>query len=169
MPAALEEGRKVVIHPGAGRLFKQWGPENFARLADILSDDYGIFVVAGPGEKALLDELVGHMKTAPSAASTGLSVYEFAALCELCDVFIGNDSGPMHIASAKTFTVGIFGPTWPEFIGPWTDRKLEIFDRPDLGCRPCMVTSCSNTEIMACLRSTRPEDVARRVKEALDG
>lgn len=168
MSEAFEEGKKkIVIHPGAGRKLKQWGAKNFARLADILSEDYRVFVVAGPNEKGLLDELVVHMKTVPAGSSAGLTVFEFAALCELCDMFVGNDSGPMHIASAKTFTVGIFGPTWPEFIGPWTDRKLEIFDRPDLGCRPCMVTRCDNPEFWACLKSTTPEDVARKILKAM--
>jgi len=167
MPEAFGDGKKVVIHPGAGRELKQWGAGNFARLADMLSTDCKVFVVAGPTEKSLLNDLVGRMGTKPAGASSGLTVYEFAALCELCDMFIGNDSGPMHIASAKTFTVGIFGPTWPEFIGPWTERKLEIFDRPDLKCRPCMVTRCHNPEFWACLKSTSPEDVARKVREVL--
>lgn len=168
MPSAFEgEKKKVVIHPGAGRELKQWGAGNFARLADMLSEDCGVFVLAGPNETSLLDEVLGHMKTRPAGSSASLSVYEFAALCELCDMFIGNDSGPMHIASAETFTVGIFGPTWPKFIGPWTDRKLEIFDRPDIDCRPCMVTSCHNPDFWACLRSTRAEDVARRVRDIL--
>jgi ADP-heptose:LPS heptosyltransferase len=170
MPGAFAEGRKrVVIHPGAGRELKQWGAGNFARLADMLSGDCGVFVVTGPSEKPLLDDLVGRMRSKPAGASSDLTVHEFAALCELCDMFIGNDSGPMHIASAKTFTVGIFGPTDPDFIGPWCDDKLVFHDSSAYPCKPCMQLRCEHPRFMACLNAISPENVAEEVGKALAG
>lgn len=106
------------------------------------------------------------MKTTPEVFSSKLNLYEFAALCELSDVFIGNDSGPIHIASAKTFTVGIYGPNIPEIVSPWTDRKL-IFDCGPLPCRPCKQDRCINAEFKACLKSITPETVIERIREAL--
>ncbi|MDP2278048.1 MAG: glycosyltransferase family 9 protein, partial [Nitrospirota bacterium] len=148
--------KKVIVHPGSRNALRQWGTEKFAYLCDALSEKCRIFLVSGPAEDAILNEVRKYMKTEPEICSSELNLYEFAALCELSDMFIGNDSGPIHIASAKTFTVGIYGPTLPEFVSPWTDRKL-IFDCGSLPCRPCRQDKCLNAEFKACLKMIRPE------------
>ena len=158
--------KKVIVHPGARNALRQWGAENFALLCDALSDICKIFLVAGPSEGDVLNNVVRFMKKQPEICSNELNLYEFAALCELSDMFIGNDSGPIHIASAKTFTVGIYGPTIPEFVSPWTDRKL-IFDCGPLPCRPCEQDKCLNTEFKACLESIKPEAVIEKIMETL--
>jgi ADP-heptose:LPS heptosyltransferase len=169
MPSVFDESekKKVLIHPGARNSLRQWGAEKFAYLADTLSDVCRIFLVAGPGEGAILEKICGYMKTEPEVCSRELNLYEFAALCELSDMFIGNDSAPIHIASAKTFTVGIYGPTLPEIISPWTKRKLTFFDSTPLPCRPCRQEGCSNVEFKACIERIKPEEVVSRVREVL--
>jgi ADP-heptose:LPS heptosyltransferase len=159
--------KKVIIHPGARNALRQWGPENFAYLCNALSDTYRTFLIAGPGEGAILKEVLRYMKIQPEIYLNNLSLYEFAALCELCDIFIGNDSGPIHIASAKTFTIGIYGPTLPELAGPWTQKKL-IFDPGPLPCRPCRQDRCSNIEFKACISRIKPEEVVEKIKEFLN-
>lgn len=158
--------KKVIVHPGARNSLRQWGAERFALLCDALAEKCRIFLVAGPPESGILNEVAGSMKTQPEICSSELNLYELAALCELSDMFIGNDSGPIHIASAKTFTVGIYGPTIPEFVSPWTDRKL-IFDCGSLPCRPCRQDKCLNAEFKACLKMIRPEAVIEKIMETL--
>jgi len=167
-PSAFDEtGKKrVTIHPGSRGPLRQWGAENFARLADAISDEARIFLVGGPGEGPILEEISSRMKSRPEICTDKLSLYEFAALCELSDMFIGNDSGPIHIASAKTFVVGIFGPTKPELAGPWTEKKL-IINGKDLPCRPCRQEGCEHEEFRACIESIDADEVIEKVRDAL--
>lgn len=159
--------KKVIIHPGARNHLRQWGAKKFAYLCDALSDTCRLFLVAGPDEGTILNEVLNSTKNRPEICSNNLSLYEFAALCELSDIFIGNDSGPIHIASAKTFTVGIYGPTLPELASPWTKKKLIFFDKKPLPCRPCRQEICDNIKFKACLEGIRPEDVLEKIRGLL--
>lgn len=168
-PAALvreKDKKKVLIHPGARNRLRQWGPENYAALCDALAADCRIFLVAGPGEEEILRQVVALMTTRPELVIPEASLREFAALCELSDLFIGNDSGPIHIAAAKTFTVGIYGPTLPRLISPWTPRKL-ILAGNNPPCRPCRQERCENSEYNACLKGVKVAEVISKVREAL--
>lgn len=158
--------KKLLIHPGARNRLRQWGPERYAALADALAADCRIFLVAGPGEGEILRQIAGFMSARPELVIPEVNLRELAALCELSDLFIGNDSGPIHIAAAKTFTVGIYGPTLPRIISPWTPRKL-IFEGNNPPCRPCRQERCENSEYNACLRGVAVEEVIARIRETL--
>jgi len=160
-------GRKrIIIHPGARTFLRQWGIDNFSYLIDALSKNYRIFLVSGPDEKALLNELYNSLRIKPEICTNQLNLYEFAALCEMSDMFIGNDSGPIHIAAAKTFTVGIYGPNISYRVSPWTDRKF-IFEDNSLLCRPCKQDKCINEQLKKCMSNIRPYDVAKKVEQLL--
>jgi ADP-heptose:LPS heptosyltransferase len=169
LPSLLQDDqrKKVVLHIGARTPLRQWGTGRFARLCDLLTHDYRVFLTAGPGEQQMLDEVLAQMQTRPEFCSSHLGLEEFAALCELSDIFVGNDSGPIHIASAKTFVVGIYGPTNNELAGPWTNNKV-IFEVDSLECRPCTQEGCSNQAFKACLNLIIPEEVAAKVREVLE-
>jgi len=165
----VDDGRKkIVVHAGARSELRQWGAENFAALCDALSDTSRIFLVAGPGEKPVIKKIISNMTTTPEICTNDLTLFECAALCELSDMFIGNDSGPVHIASAKTFCVCIYGPTLPDKIHPWTQRRLTI-DPGNMPCHPCRQDKCANPEYKACMKKTKPEIVAEKVREVLNG
>ncbi|MDZ4164564.1 MAG: glycosyltransferase family 9 protein [Smithellaceae bacterium] len=161
-----EDKKKVLIHPGARNRLRQWGPEKYAALCDALAADCRIFLVAGPGEGDILRELVGFMRTEPEIVAPKVDLCELAALCELSDLFIGNDSGPIHVAAAKTFTVGIYGPTLPQLISPWTKRKL-LIEGPALPCRPCRQEVCENQEYNACIMAITTDEVIGKVRKIL--
>ena len=73
------------------------------------------------------------------AGQTTLS--QLAEVLKRCDLFIGNDSGPMHLAAAVgTRTIGLYGPTDPERFGPVGSHSQTIRRKPD--CPPCMATFC---------------------------
>lgn len=163
-----ETGKKrIVVHPGARGSLRQWAPENFAYLCDELSDVARIFLISGPGEGPILEKIISHMKTRPEICTDSLDLFECAALCGISDMFIGNDSGPIHIASAKTFCVGIYGPTLPDIIYPWTEKRL-IIDPGALHCRPCKQEKCLNAEFQACLVRIKPAEVLAKVRQVLD-
>ena len=169
-PSLASEDRrpKIVVHPGARNSLRQWGADNFASLCDALSDRGRIILVAGPDEGDVLDAVAKRMKSRPEFRAHTLTLFELAALCELADIYIGNDTGPLHIASAKTFVVGLYGPTLSKLAGPWTENKL-IFESPPLYCRPCRQEECVNEEFKACLNTITPQRVAEKVGDFLSG
>ncbi len=117
----LGEGGRTfaAIHPG-GRGAKQWGTANFSALIDRIDTDMNLPVVciAGPGE----DELVGKIRTISAtgfAVLEGVDVGDMAAVIERCSLFISNDTGPMHVASALNRpTIGIFTSSNFRHYGP---------------------------------------------------
>ncbi len=161
-------GRKaVVVHPGARGPLRQWGVENFAEVINALSGRYKIFLIGGPGEEDIVKGVMQRLKSPPDIASTDLGLMEFATLCSKSDLFIGNDSAPIHIAAASgLFVIGIYGPTVSKYCGPWTDRKF-LFDMSDAPCRPCMQDACTCAEFKACLKDIRPADVAGKAENIL--
>lgn len=159
--------KTVLIHPGARIPLRQWGVGNFAKLGDLLTEHYRVILVAGPEESHILTDICSKMSSQPYMCIHSLNLEEFVALCEFSDLFIGNDSGPIHIAATKTFTIGIYGPNTDEISGPWTQRKY-IFENASLPCRPCQQAGCNHQIFKFCLESIRPKDVASKVFDILD-
>jgi heptosyltransferase-2 len=130
---------KVAIHPGARTKLRQWRPERFAQIASRLRDRYqaAIILVGGPGEDVLLEAVERHMRFGASFKSTGLSLLELGALLSRCQLFIGNDSAPGHIAAAVNCpTLSLFGPTFPHMWKPLNPKGDVLFKNvPCCGCR----------------------------------
>jgi len=113
----------AVLHPGAARPEKTWGEERFATLARALAARGVAPVVSwGPGEAARADRLAA---LAPETRRPPL--LDFAGLARLCArarLFVGGDTGPLHLADAVgTPNVALFGPTDPESNGPYRYRE----------------------------------------------
>ena len=125
------------IHPGGGWLYKLWDAERFAALADRISEKYGakVLVFAGPDEASLQDQVMNSMKSSPIPVKD-VGLRETAALIQKCDLYIGNDTGPMHIAAAVgTQVVAIFGPTDAGRSGPYGHEHVVIAE--EVECSPC--------------------------------
>lgn len=131
----------VAIHPG-GRFFslKRWPIEKFTLLVSKL-DRRGVPVVFVGGENDcdLAERVIDNAHTyyhRPLNFCGRLSVKETAALLESCSLFVGNDSGPMHIAAAVgTPVVGLFGPTSEVNFHPYCSEYRIV--AADMECRPC--------------------------------
>jgi len=103
---------RVLVHPGSRSPFRIWPAERFAAVCDRLQDELGalVFLVAGPGEQALVRAIRGHAQSHLVALSQRFSVGQFAALLAEFDVMLCHDSGPMHVAaSVGTPVVALFG------------------------------------------------------------
>jgi len=159
-----DKRKRIVVHPGARVSLRQWGADRYAKLCDLLSGRYIVSLVTGPDEAGLLAEVLALVEVPPSFFSSSLSLEEFAALCGAADAFVGNDSGPIHMAAPNTFVVGLYGPNTDALAGPWTGRKF-IFEVKDLPCRPCDQSRCVNPEFKACLRRVSAEAVAGKIQE----
>ena len=161
------ERKTVVVHPGSRLPLRQWGADNFAKVIDGLSGSYRIILAGGPADREIVDEVAKRLKRPPDAVTTDTTLVEFAALCSLTDIFIGNDSAPIHIAAgAGAFVVGIYGPTIAAHCGPWTDKKL-IFDDETVPCKLCRQERCTGEDFKACFKEITPEVVLKKLSEVL--
>lgn len=162
-----ETGPIVAFHPGSPVKLKRWAPFNFAELGDKLWEELGarILLVGSKSELDISREIISMMRHKPVDLTGRTDLPTLAGVLERCDLFIGNDSGPMHIAAALGIKViGIFGPSSPERFGPYGKGCLTI--RAKLDCPPCMSERCPfHTE--GCVNEVKVEDVFRAARDFL--
>jgi len=162
-----KDKKTILVHPGSRKELRQWGPERFAEVINAVAEDCRIFLIGGPNEGNVVRKIEERLKRPPEIVSNDLSLMEFAALCKFADLFVGNDSAPIHIAAAAgMFVVGIYGPTLSSYCGPWTDRKA-LFDLSALPCRMCDQERCIHEEEQACMKEVTPSMVTEKIREVL--
>jgi heptosyltransferase II len=165
------------LNPGATYgSAKRWFPERFADVANwFISDTGGSIVLFGSrSEVDITDEiykkLIPEFRTSHSLLSLAgkTSLRELISLISDCDVFLTNDSGPLHLAYAvRTSLVAIFGSTDPLLTGPppgYAYRSAVI--KPDLSCSPCFERTCKNKD-MRCMYAIAPDEVYYGIKNVL--
>jgi len=155
----------VVLHIGAGNVFRDWGADNEAALASHLLKIPGIFVavIGGRADQVREEEMRRRLSSPRFLPLAGrLSLIETAELIARASLFIGPDSGPMHLAaSTNTPIVGYYGPTSPDVFGPWRpglDPARTVLLQKTLACRPCRQHDCVTSDYR-CLRTISPDDV----------
>jgi len=116
----------LALGPAANWPAKQWQIEKFASLAQRLTAPDGplpgakVLVVAAPHERDQIQPLFETLPAAQIVDAIGHDLLTVAACLKKCRLFIGNDSGLMHIAAAVgTPTLGLFGPGYEKMYGPW--------------------------------------------------
>jgi ADP-heptose:LPS heptosyltransferase len=170
MEAALAPGRvPVALHPGSsdGTPYKRWGSAAFGALARALHERQGIpcVVVFGPGrdDPRLAREVVEASLGAARLAPPTPSLRDLAALLASCRLYVGGDSGPLHVASlVGTPVVQLLGPTDPLENKPYPGTPSASV-RVGLGCSPCR-RGCAEA---ACMRLIEPEVVLRAAFDLL--
>jgi heptosyltransferase-1 len=116
----------AVLNPGAGWGAKRWPAERYGEVARELSSD-GLCPIInyGPGEEALSEEVM--RASGDTAKPMKLSISDLIALMRGAELFIGGDTGPMHLAAAlRVPVVAIFGPTNPARNGPYGTRNIVL-------------------------------------------
>lgn len=160
--------RFIAVHPGARLPYRDWGIDNYLELAEHLEHRHDLPVV-------LVTE---HHGNAPVPTSrrvmSGLSPKGLACLLSMATLFVGNNSGPMHIAAAMgTPCVVIQGPTSANWEIFWDDVPHRIVKASHPACAPCERLSfipgeCCNREYPhACMNGVSVETVAGHVLEVL--
>jgi heptosyltransferase III len=137
----------VILQPGARYWFKAWPPERFAELADRLASQYGCQVlIGGTRQEGDLAQQIRQMaKSLPIVMAGRTTVRQFASIAKRSALFVGNDSGAMHIASAVgTPVVALFGPSSPREWRPH-GGPVEILYK-DLDCGRCSNSTCTRGE-----------------------
>jgi predicted lipopolysaccharide heptosyltransferase III len=149
----------VILQPGARYWFKAWPPERFAELADHLTSQYGCQVLIGGSEQDLdLAQQIRQMtKCSPVIMAGRTTIKQFAAVANKAALFVGSDSGAMHIASAVGApVVALFGPSNPR---EWTPRggPVEVLYK-ESDCRTCVHPTCTRGE-ENCMRLITVQEV----------
>jgi predicted lipopolysaccharide heptosyltransferase III len=137
----------VMLQPGARYWFKAWPPERFAELADRLTSQYGCQVLIGGSDQDIdLAQQIRQMaKSKPIIMAGRTTIKQFAAIAKKSALFIGSDSGAMHIATAvDTPVVALFGPSDPREWGPRGGPAEVIYKGVD--CRACFHPTCQRGE-----------------------
>jgi lipopolysaccharide heptosyltransferase I len=149
----------LALHPGAGWATKQWDTSRYAALGERLVRETGarLLLTWGPGDEARVEALRGTLR-APAELLPPTSVRELAAILGRCQLFIGGDTGPLHLAAAQRVpTVALFGPTTPERNGPYGPLGRVVHH--ELPCSHCYKGVCPGYGTR-CLTSMTVEEVA---------
>ncbi|MEY2414442.1 MAG: heptosyltransferase, partial [Acidobacteriaceae bacterium] len=119
-------GRFILLTPGAGWGAKQWPPERYAEVATALAKDGFVSVINfGPSEESLARAVESASRGDATAVTT--SIPELIALTRRASLFIGGDTGPLHLAAALHISVvAIFGPTNPARNGPFGTTSIVL-------------------------------------------
>jgi lipopolysaccharide heptosyltransferase II len=161
----------IVVHVSAGNPFRRWPEPAFTELVTALaaaSPERRLILSSGPSDREAAGRIVREARRA-LGPDRGARVLEFGdfdlaelrALVTRSRVFIGGDTGPLHVAATtRTPIVGLYGPTLPERSAPWRDRSIpaEAVDIAGLPCRPCEQRVCEPGDFR-CLTTVKPADV----------
>jgi lipopolysaccharide heptosyltransferase II len=163
--SGLSDRRSVIaIHPGVGSPIRRWPLEYFARLADNFCNrnDATVLIFTGKDEEKLVENIMANITRKESIFSMAgkVSLDGFLYALKKCDLFIGNNSGPIHMAaSIGVPALGIYAGTSHVFEwGPVGLQAAAIYR--NMPCSPCYFTSTDQCPYdMACLKKIYPEQV----------
>lgn len=172
--------RLIVIHVSAGNPFRRWPLASFASVVATLARDddrHRVIVTAGPSERDAAAQVIDSARASLGQPLSHrvlhcgeFSLTELRVLVERAALYIGGDSGPMHIAStSRVPMVSLYGPTLPARSEPWRNPiwPAEAVDVPNLSCRPCDQRVCLPGDFR-CLTSISPEAVVAAGRRALE-
>ncbi len=158
----------VVIHPGGGHnpgmtlSAKRWPPPRFAALADRLIEEGGarVILIGGAADGDLAQAIKRAMRHTPLDLTGQLTWGQTGALLARGDLFIGHDTGAMHLAvAAGAPVVAIFGPSTPEMYGPYSPHSVTLW--PQVDCNPCFLRGRWNEACrhFKCIEAVTVEEV----------
>jgi len=156
----------IAIHAGTSlkTLYKRWSPDQYSQLADRLIQELKATVIFtwGPREVEWVEGIRKKMKEPSVLSPPTESLTQLGEVFRQCDLYIGGDTGPMHIASlVGTPVVVIYGPTDPKVNEPFGLHQKVM---KEVGCNPCRNRSCQE---LSCLKAVTVEDVFKAAKEIL--
>ena len=159
----------IVMHVSAGNPVRRWPLDHFvtvARELTVRDATRRIVVTSGPSERDAARSVVEQS----GALQVGeFSLPELRALVDRAALYIGGDSGPLHIAAASAVPiVALFGPTLPERSAPWRDPRYRsiAIDAGALDCRPCDQRVCAPGDFR-CLTMISAEQVVEAAEKLL--
>ncbi|MFH0826220.1 MAG: glycosyltransferase family 9 protein, partial [Pseudomonadota bacterium] len=161
-----ENERFVYANPAARWESKFWTVEAWARFVDLVTARSGCATVFGgsPDDVPYIDCITERTSGRAVTAAGRLGLGESTALLEAAHVYVGVDSGPMHIAAfTGTRVIALFGPTDPAKVGPYGCGQV-VVRREALTCLGCRKRSCADR---VCLEGLAADQVAEEAVRTL--
>lgn len=172
--------RLVLLHVSAGNPFRRWPEEAFADVAAGLvlnAPDRRVLLTAGPSDRDAVRRVLAAARARAGDGADRIldaeafSLADLRAVLDRSALYIGGDSGPLHIAATSNVPiVGLYGPTLPARSAPWRSANLTTVsvDAGDLPCRPCDQRVCAPGDFR-CLTSIDAGAVLRAAERILEG
>ena len=168
----IVESKPVIgINPGSVWPTKRWSAEGFARLIELLRQnlDCQVLLFGGPDDAAVVRDVLDRGGGVAISLVGEMSLCELPAAIRRCQVFVTNDSGPMHVAVAEHVpTVATFCATTPALgFYPYTSHAIVV--EKNLSCRPCTSHGGRRCPLgtEACIQLIEPESVFKAVEKLL--
>lgn len=177
-PMRQKSTRRVYMHIGSGSELRRWPRANFTGVCSRLLEwdpSITVYLIGSKGDSAeaelirngfyvdgFSDRVVNHCGAQP--------LDELASTLSGGDLYIGFDSGPMHIAAASGIPiVALMGPQSPQLFRPWTRRPAKVIYK-DFYCSPCWQFSCLHSDggAGACVLAIKPDEVFDEAKAVLE-
>lgn len=171
--------RVIVVHVSASSPFRRWPADSFAETVAALAAsgrDRRVIVTAGPSEANAAERIIadargrlGDSRAERVVRCGEFSLAELRALVDRAALYIGGDSGPLHVAATSSAPiVGLYGPTLPIRSRPWRAAELatEEVDAGPLPCRPCDQRVCAPGDFR-CLMRIEPAQVIAAAERLL--
>lgn len=159
--------KMIGIHPGGGWISRRWAAYKYSMLAKKLKDELGADIVlvggreGGSSERGLNEEIIADAGTEICDMTGKFTLKELCAFFKMCRAFVGNEAGPMHIATAlNTPAVAILGPTNAKRTGPFRGKTKVI--QHQVSCQPCRNRNCKD---VLCMKDITVAEVFGAVKE----
>jgi lipopolysaccharide heptosyltransferase II len=157
----------VGIHPGGGWISRRWGSSKYAQLSKRLKNELHVDIVlvggkeGGSSEKGLNEEIISESSMHITNMTGKFTLKELCAFLKMCKVFVGNEAGPIHIATALNVpSVAILGPTDANRTGPYKGNTIILQHKID--CQPCRNRNCANPK---CMQTVSVDEVFGEVKK----
>jgi ADP-heptose:LPS heptosyltransferase len=163
------ESKPVILHPGSGGSSRDWPPEYFSNLADLIHHHLEAQVIlTGAAEEAdLINGILQKATTKPLSLCGRLTIIELAVLCQRAAVFVSNSTGPLHLAVMVGAPVVAFYPPIqacrPERWGPY-GRLADVLMSQQTECRRCHK---SNSRVCDCMRAISVPTALQKIREKL--
>jgi heptosyltransferase II len=170
--AGIDLNRNVIgVNAGSVWATKRWSPDLFAALIRRLKQDVncGIVLFGSPEDVDTVTTIQALCRVDVVNWCGKTALHDLPSAISACDLFITNDSGPMHIAVAcKVPVVAIFCATTPSLgFYPYSSRAVVV--EKELSCRPCSSHGGRRCPLGTedCIKLVRPEDVLKAVRQVL--
>jgi len=156
----------IVLHPGSVLETKRWNARRFGEVArNLAARGFTIVVTAGPGEESFAGEVATALDR--TVILLGLTIPELAELIRGARMYIGNDSGPTHLAAAVgTPAVAVWGSSDSRRWRPWSNQH-RVVQNP-FECNPCPGYRCLVADTPLCIESVTVEQVNAAVDQLLN-
>ncbi len=157
----------AILHTGSKKELKKWSSEKYIQLAEYLkkSKSLDIIFIGDNSEKMQIEKMQKNISFPTFSVAGDFLLLDFAALASKAKLFVGNDSGPMHIAAALNIpTLGLFGPG-PEKIFYPVGKKANVVHHI-LECNPCDQIHCKHPT-NTCMNRIMLNEVIEKIEKLM--